>query len=141
MESVWNKNKIKRNRWKSYKNLSWCFFQEVERLFVLAFDNTDNDNIRTEINSWRKWALPRVNITNCNVLIDSRNLLDRPIIDQIKKYDGVRKIETGQGDDYITGCLLDYKFYRDYYQLTAVDLSKEKMLIQKLFSKLNFMEC
>ena len=75
------------------------------------------------------------------MLIDSRNLLDRPIIDQIKKYDGVRKIETGQGDDYIAGCLLDYKFYRDYYQLTAVDLSKEKMLIQKLFSKLNFMEC
>ena len=35
---------------------------------------------------------------------------------------------TGKGDDYTTGCLLDYQYFKDHYQLTAVDLSKQKEL-------------
>ena len=57
-----------------------------------------------------------------------RNFYDQPINDQIKKYDGIRKIPTGKGDDYTTGCLLDYQYFKDHYQLIAVDLSKEKEL-------------
>ena len=44
----------------------------------------------------------------------------------IKKYDEIRKIATGEGDDYTTGCLLDYQYFKDHYQLIAVDLSKQK---------------
>ena len=72
-------------------------------MFVLAFDNTDNDNKKVERECHRKYVLPRVNITNCNVFIDARNLYDQPIGDQIKKCGQIRKIATGQGDDYITG--------------------------------------
>ena len=72
--------------------------------------------------------LPRVDITNYNVLIDGINFYDRPINDQIKKYDEIRKIATGKGDDYITGSLLDYQFFKDHYQLIAVNLSKQKEL-------------
>ena len=99
-------------------------FQGVNRLFFLAFNNTNNDANKVERNSHRKYFLPRVNITNCNVLIDARNFYDQPVNDQIKKYDEIRKIATGKGDDYTTGCLLDYQYFKGHYQLIAVDLSK-----------------
>ena len=57
-------------------------FQGVRRLFVLAFDNTDDGDKKVERNSHRKYFLPRVNITNCNVLIDGRIFYDQPIQDQ-----------------------------------------------------------
>ena len=59
-------------------------------------------------NSHQKYFLPRVNITNYNVLIDGRNFYDQPINSLIRQYDEIRKIATGQGDYYTTGCLLDY---------------------------------
>ena len=46
----------------------------------------------------------------------------------IKQYKEIRKIETGQGDDYATGCLLDYQYFEDHYNLIAIDLSKQKEL-------------
>ena len=46
----------------------------------------------------------------------------------VKQYDEIRKIATGQGDDYATGCLLDYQFFKDHYNLIAIDLSKQKEL-------------
>ena len=103
-------------------------FQGVNRLFVLASDNTNNGDNKVERDIHRKYFLPRVDITNYNVLIDSRNFYDQPINDQIKKYEKIRKITTGKGDDYTTGCLLDYQYFKDHCQLIAVDLSKQKEL-------------
>ena len=103
-------------------------FQGVNRLFVLAFDNTNNGDNKVERDSHRKYFLPRVNITSYNVLIDGRNFCDQPINNQIKKYEEIRKIGTGRRDDYTTGCLLDYQYCKDHYQLIAVDLSKQKEL-------------
>ena len=40
----------------------------------------------------------------------------------------IRKIATGKGNDYTTGCLLDYQYFKDHYQLTAIYLSKQKEL-------------
>ena len=34
----------------------------------------------------------------------------------------------GQGDDYTTGCLLNYHYIKDYYKMIAVDLSKQQAL-------------
>ena len=62
-------------------------FQGVNRLFVLVFNNTDSNANQVERNSHRKYFLPRVDITTCNVLIDGRNFYDQPISDKIKKYD------------------------------------------------------
>ena len=45
-----------------------------------------------------------------------------------KKYDEIRKIATGQGNDYTTRCLLDYRYFKDHYSLIAIDLSKQKEL-------------
>ena len=103
-------------------------FQGVNKLFVLAFDNINNDANEVKRNSYRKYFVPRVDITKYNVLNDGRNFYDRPISDQIRKYDEIRKIATGKGDNYTTGCLLDYQYFKDNYQLIAVDLSKQKEL-------------
>ena len=100
-------------------------FQGVNRLFVLTFYNTENRNDKVQRDSHRKYFLPRVNITNYNVLIDGRNFYDQPINDQIKKYDEIRKIATRKGDHYTTGSMLDYQYFKDHYQLIAVDLNKK----------------
>ena len=46
----------------------------------------------------------------------------------IKQYDEVRKVSTGQVDDYTIDCLLDYMYFKNNYKLTALDLSKQKAL-------------
>ena len=61
-------------------------------------------------------------------MIDGRKFYDQPINDLIKQYDEVRKVSTGQGDGYATGCLLDYAYFKDNYKITVVDLSKQKAL-------------
>ena len=118
-------------------------FQGVNRLFVLAFDDTRVDDPNVDVNNpesrnraanwvirtgYRKYFLPRVDITDYNVLIDGRNFYDQPINDPIRKYDEIRKIATGKGDNYTTGCLLDYNYFKKFYQLIAVDLPKQKEL-------------
>ena len=103
-------------------------FEWVNRLSVFAFNNTNNNAHKVEKDSHRKYFSQRVDISNYNVLIDGRNFYDQPINDQIKKYDEIRKIATGKVDDYTTGCLLDYQYFKEHYQLIAVDLSKQKGL-------------
>ena len=100
-------------------------FQGVNKLFVLPY--ASGDNITNE-NSYRKYFLPRIKIENYNIKIDGRNFYDQPINDLIKQYDEIRKISTGQGDDYTTGCLLDFAYFEKNYRLIAVDLSKQKAL-------------
>ena len=46
----------------------------------------------------------------------------------LKTYKNIRRIATGQGDDYTTGCLLDYSYFKDHYKLIAIDLSKQQVL-------------
>ena len=96
-------------------------------MFVLAYDNTAGNN-QVSIDSFKKYFLPRVKIENYNIEIDGRNFYDQPINDSIKQYDEIRKISTGQGDDYTTGCLLDFAYFEKNYRLIAADLSKQKDL-------------
>ena len=96
-------------------------------MFVLAYDNAAG-NDQVSIDSFKKYFLPRVKIENYNIEIDGRNFYDQPINDSIKQYDEVRKISTGQGDDYTTGCLLDFAYFEKNYRLIAADLSKQKAL-------------
>ena len=74
--------------------------------------------------SHRQYYLPTVEIKDYNVVIDGRNLFDQPIKNDLKTYDNIRKIATDQGDDYTTGCLLDYPYFKKYYRLIIIDLSK-----------------
>ena len=67
-------------------------------------------------------------IKNYNIEIDIRNFYDQSINDLIKQYEEVRKISTGQSDDYSTVCLLDYVYFKDDFRLITADLSKQKAL-------------
>ena len=98
--------------------------QGVRKLFVFAHVAHDDS---TE-NSHRKNVLPRMIIKNYNIEIDRKIFYDQSINDTIKQYNEVRKISTGQGDDYTTGCLLDYIYFKDDFRLITADLSKQKAL-------------
>ena len=97
-------------------------FQGINRLFVLAFEN---DNRRT---SDDRYYIPTVEIKDYNIVIDGENIFDQPIKNNKVTYENIRKIATGQGDDYTTGCLLDYPYFADTYKMIAVDLSKQQAL-------------
>ena len=121
----------------------------IRRLFVLAFNNTtvnvpnntiNNTNYRVVRDSHKKNFLTRVIIRKYNVLIDGRSFYDQPINDLIKQYDEVKKVSIWQRDNYTTGCLLDYQYFKDHYQLIAVDLSKQKVQFQKNQKKRRFLQ-
>ena len=97
-------------------------FQGVNRLFVLAFEN---DTQRT---SAIGYYLPNVQIKDYNVMINGENFFDQPIKNNKVTYGNIRKIATGRGDVYTTGCFLDYPYFKDSYKMIAVDLSKQQAL-------------
>ena len=114
---------------KNIHELHSASFQGVERLFVLAYFVAAADaNNEADIKSNRNCFLPRGEIRNYNVLTDGRNFYVQPVNDLVKQYDEVRKVSTGHGDDYTTGCLLDYVYLKDNYRLVAVGLNKQKAL-------------
>ena len=109
------------------REMLYSSYQGVKRLFVLAYDNASGNN-QVSVDSFKNYFLPRVKIKNYSIEIDGRNFYDEPINDSIKQYDEIRKISTGQGDDYTTGCLLDFAYFEKNYRLIAADLSKQKAL-------------
>ena len=77
-------------------------FQGVNTLFVLSFENNVG---RT---SYTRYYFPLVEIKDYNVVIDGGNFFDKPIKNNLITYDNIRKIATGQWDDYTNGCQLHY---------------------------------
>ena len=61
-------------------------------------------------------------------MIDGRNVFDKTINSMTKTYENIRKIAIGHGDDYTTGCLLDYPYFKGHYKMIEIDLSKEQVL-------------
>ena len=61
-------------------------------------------------------------------MIDSHNFFDQPAKNNIRTYESIRRIAIVQGDDYTTGCLLDYTCLKENYKLIAIDLSKHQAL-------------
>ena len=57
-------------------------------------------------------------------MIDGRNFFDQPINSMNKTSENIRKIATGKGDDYTTGCLLAYPYLKENYKMIAIDLSR-----------------
>ena len=109
-------------------------FQGVNRLLVLALEN---DAQRT---SSKRYYLLNVEIKDYNVMIDGKNFFDQPVKNNKVTYGNIRKIATGQGDDYTTGCLLDYIYFKNYCKMIAVDLSKQQALHadSKAMQQINF---
>ena len=95
-------------------------------MIVIAYQRSDANYVNEE--AFNKYFLPKITIEKYNVEIDGRNFYDQSINDLIKQYDEVRKISTGRGDDYTTGCLLDFAYFEKNYKIMAANLNKEKAL-------------
>ena len=104
-------------------------FQGVNRLFVMAYNRlADANDHQFNRNSQQIYYLPRNDLNKYNVIIDERNFYDNPIESDTEKYRELKKVMIGKGEDYTTGSLLDYNYFKDHYKLVAVDLSKQKEL-------------
>ena len=61
-------------------------------------------------------------------MINGQNFFEKPIKNDLRTYDNTGKIATGKGDDYQTGFLLDYPYFKEHYKLIATVLSKQQVL-------------
>ena len=117
----WNKYLSKPELLAQNPNLNYLVepsVQKINKFFVLAFDGNRN--------CCHQYYIPNVEIKDYNIMINGENFFDQPIKNKNVTYENIRKIATGQGDDYTTGCLLDYSYFINTYKMIAVDLSKQK---------------
>ena len=124
----WNKYLAKPELLAQNANLSYLIessFQGVNILFVLAFEHDNDNDWRT---SNKRYYIPNVEIKDYSVMIDGKNIFDQPVKNDKVTYENIRKITIGQGDDYTSGCLLDYAYFKKYYKMIAIDLSKQQVL-------------
>ena len=116
---TWNRYLIKPELLAENANLNYLVepsFQGINRPFVLPFENDDHRI------SNKRYYIPNVEIRDYNAMIDGKNFFDQPIRNDKVTYENIRKIPIGQGDDYTTGCLLDYIYFKKY-KMIATDLS------------------
>ena len=92
-------------------------FTKVNRLFVLSFENEED---RT---SFSKFYAPKVEIKDCNMLIDRKSVFDAPVKNKEEAYEKTMSI--CKNNYYTTGSLLDHEHFSKHYKLTAIDLSKQ----------------
>ena len=86
----------------------------------MSFEDDDGQQ------SHKQYHIPIVETKD--VMIDGRNFFDQLTKNLLKTYGNIRKIATGQGDDYTTSCLLDYPYFKKYCKLIRIDLSKQQKL-------------
>ena len=99
-------------------------FSNVNRLFVLSFENEDD---RT---SYYKYYLPSVEIKDYNVLIDGNAFFELPVKNIEETCEKITQIPDHSGY-YTRGNLLDYEYFKEHYKLIANDLSKQIELENK----------
>ena len=138
-EIKWNKYRSQMSTEAANNNLNLLVdptFTNVNRLFVLTYliGNNNNDNRK----SFLQFYLPRVMIKDFNVIIDKLAFFDLPIKTEEEAYKKI--IDISKNDEYTTGNLLDYNYFKKHYKLIAIDLSKQQVLqeIEDLIQQINF---
>ena len=108
-------------------------FTNVNRLFVLAYGQDNNDR-----QSFSSFYLTKVMVKDYNVIIDKLAFFDLPIKTEEEAYEKV--IDISRNNEYTTGNLLDYDYFKKYYKLIAIDLSKQQVLQENkdLIQQINF---
>ena len=107
-------------------------FTNVNRLFVLVYQNVDDRQ------SYDEFYLPKVMVKDYNVIIDKLAFFDLPIITEEEAHEKI--IDIGRNNGYTTANLLDYDYFKKYYKLIAIDLSKQQVLQENedLIQQVNF---
>ena len=107
-------------------------FTNVNRFFVLAYRTADDRQ------SFSQFYLPKVMVKDFNVIIDKLAFFDLPIKTEEEAYEKI--IDVSRNNEYTTGNLLDYDYFKKYYKLIAIDLSKQQLLQENedLVQQINF---
>ena len=134
-EIIWNKYRSQMTTEAVNNNLNILIdptFTNVNRLFVLAYQNAD------DIQSFSQFYLPNVMVKDYNVIIDKLAFFDLPIKTEEEAYEKI--IDISRNNGYTTGNLLDYDYFKKYYKLIAIDLSKQQVLQENedLIQQINF---
>ena len=110
----WNKYQLKVRIQLSNPHLDYLIdprFEGVNKIFVLSFENNDDRTGHTG------YVLTKVEIKDYSIMIDSKNFFDQPVKSDMKTNDNIEKIGTSKEDDYTTGCLLDYLYFKQHYKI------------------------
>ena len=122
----WNKYRSQITDLPKNKNLNYLIdptFTNVNRLFVLSFARTNAGNNRDSLSHY---YLPNAEIKDFNVLIDRKSFFDLPIKIEEEAYEKI--IEMRNNNDYTTGNLLDFAYFKENFKLITIDLSKQTKL-------------
>ena len=112
-----------KNRTNQYRYCRQSNFVGANRFVVLDYTNEDDNAKR--FNAW-KYYLPKGIIDNYNIIINEKNFYGHTIDSDIKRYEELRKLTTGQGKDYTARCLLDYVYAKNHYRSIAIGLKRRK---------------
>ena len=134
-EIIWNKYRSQMTEEASNNNLGILVdptFTNVNRLFVLAYQNADDRQ------SLSQFYLLNVMVKDYNVIIDKLAFFDLPIKTDEEAYEKI--IDISRNNDYTTGNLLDYDYFKKHHKLIAIDLSKQQVLQENedLIQQINF---
>ena len=135
-EIIWNKYRSQMTTEAANNNLNILVdptFTNVNRLFVLAYGQNNNHR-----QSFSRFYLPNVMVKDYNVIIDKLAFFDLPIKTQEEAYEKI--IDISRNNEYTTGNLLDYDYFKKHYKLIAIDLSKQQVLQENedLIQQINF---
>ena len=134
-EIIWNKHRSQMTTEAVNNNLNILIdptFTNVNRLFVLAYQTADDRQ------SFSQFYLPNVMVKDYNVITDKFAYFDLPIKTEEESYEKV--IDITRNNEYTTGNLLDYDYFKKHYKLIAIDLSKQQVLQENedLIQQINF---
>ena len=122
----WNKCRSEMTTQPQNSNLNYLIdptFTNVNRLFVLSFSRNNNTNSR---DSFSHYYVPNVEIKDFNVLIDGKSFFHLPVKNEKEAYKKI--IDMSNNNDYTTGNLFDFAYFKENYKLIAIDLSKQTKL-------------
>ena len=107
-------------------------FTNVNKLFVLAYRTADDRQ------SFSQFYLPRVMVKDCNVIIDELAFFYSPLKTEEEAHEKI--IDISRNNEYTTGNLLDYDYFKKHYKIIAIHLSKQQALQENedLIQQINF---
>ena len=107
-------------------------FTNVNRLFVLAYQNADDRKL------FSQFFLPRVILKDYNVITDKLAFFNLSMKTEEEAYEKI--LDISRNNEYTTGNLLDYDYFKKYYKLIAIDLRKQQVLQENadLIQQINF---
>ena len=122
----WNNYRSQMTIQNNNNNLNYLIdptFTNVNRLFVLSFERIEENNVKKDYrDSFSHYYVPKIQIKDYNVLITGKTFFNLPVRNEEEAY--AKIIEMSNNNDYTTGNLLDFAYYKENYRLIAIDLNK-----------------